>query len=218
MWIPKTSQFSWKIVPMILLAFAIISTIWIYSYNMYIEGENSRLSMNIDETKTKITKIQEDPNLQVYKLLTDNKKTIGKFEAQSQVTTFIKRMDVIENKYLLNFWGFNYSAWVITTGVITSSDSSLAPYSIISDFIKLYRADKNTYFTLPFIREVSGSDKMKLNIKFDVKDVLPKNLSDDNIVAPSIKSSKQTILEKIEKRNQKIKVDTKAEPKREVKQ
>ncbi len=77
---------------------------------MYIEGENSRLSMNIDETKVKITKIQEDPNLQIYKLLTDNKKTIEKLESQSQVTTFINRMDTIENKYLLNFGGFSYSA------------------------------------------------------------------------------------------------------------
>jgi len=95
---------------MILLAFAIASTILIYSYNMYIEEKNSRLSMNIAETKVKITKIQEDPNLQVYKLLTDNKKTIDKLESQSQVTTFIKRMDSIENKYFLNFGGFTYSA------------------------------------------------------------------------------------------------------------
>lgn len=216
MWIPKTSQFSWKIVPMILLAFAIASTILIYSYNMYIEEKNSRLSMNIAETKVKITKIQEDPNLQVYKLLTDNKKTIDKLESQSQVTTFIKRMDSIENKYFLNFGGFTYSAWVITTGVITSSDSSLPPYSIVADFIKSYREDSNTYFTLPFINKVSGSDKMKLNIKFDVKDVLPKNIVEKTVIEK--KSNKQTILEKIEKRNQKVQVKEKVEATKEAKQ
>jgi len=218
MWIPKKAQFSGKIVPMILLAFAIVSTIWIYAYNMYLEGENTRLSINIEETKTKITNVQKNPNLQVYKLLTDNKNIIDKLEAQSQVTTFIKRLSTIENKYLLNFWWFSYSAWVITTGVITSSDSSLAPYSIVADFIKWYRKDKNTYFTLPFISQVSGSDTMKFALKFTVKDVLPKIVDDPNIVEPFAKSNKQTILEKIEKRNQKVLLNKKDEVKAEVQQ
>ncbi len=205
----KTSQFSGKIIPIVLLLFAIISTAGIYWYNMYLEWENARLTTNISETKEKIIDVQKDPNLQVFKLLTDNKKVIDKLTAQSQVTTFIERLSLIEKKYLVNFWSFDYSAGVISTWVVTSPESSLTSYSIVTDFIKWYRADKNTFFTLPFINQVSWSDSMKLNVNFNVKNNLPKKIS-DNTVAP-VKSSKQAILEKIEKRNQKVQTQNESE-------
>ena len=50
-----------------------------------------------------IIDVQKDPNLQIYKLLTDNSKTIDKLKSQSQVTTFINRLVSIENKYLIQF-------------------------------------------------------------------------------------------------------------------
>jgi len=57
---------------------------------------------------------------------------------------------------------------------------------------------------------------MKLNIKFDVKDVLPKNIVEKTVIEK--KSNKQTILEKIEKRNQKVQVKEKVEATKEAKQ
>lgn len=206
----KASQFSGKIIPIILLVFAILSTAGIYWYNMHLESENEKITQNISETKSKIVEIQKDPNLQVFKLLTDNKRIIDKLTSQSQVTTFIKRLAIIENKYLLNFGAFNYSNGVISTWVITSPDSSLSAYSIVTDFIQKYRADKNTYFTLPFINQVSWSDSMKLNVEFTVKDKLPEVANDNEVVTAPVKTNKQTILEKIEQRNQKVQSENEA--------
>lgn len=206
MWIAKNSQLTWKIVPIILLIIALVLTASIYGYNNYLEWKNALTESNIAETKEKIENIQKDPNLQVYKLITDNRSTMDKLTAQSQVTTFIERFTEIENKYFLNFGTFNYASWVITTDAVTSSDSSLASYSIITDFIKWYRSDRNTYFTLPFISAVNGSDSMKFNVVFDVKDVLPENADENEKteakVETSTNSTKQAILEANRKKAQ----------------
>ena len=181
MWIWQRAKI-WKFLPVVLLVFALISTVWIYIYNWILEWQNNKLDLNISWIDAKIKNVEKDPNLQIFNLLTNNKKTIERFESHSQITTFINRMELIEGKYQVIFEWFSYSNGVISTLMTNSPDSSIIAYKVISDFIKWYRTDKKAYFTLPFIWRVSGSKTMQMNVKFNVKEILPNETSVDSQV------------------------------------
>ncbi|MDQ7009172.1 MAG: hypothetical protein Q9M94_02680 [Candidatus Gracilibacteria bacterium] len=164
---------SFKINPaLILLIIVILITVGLYGYNTYIEGENKIITERIGERQTKIDNIKKDKNIQVYALITDNKKILDKLESYSQITRFINSVTYIEDNYDLILDGFSYSNGIVTTKAVTNPEKVSNAYIAVSDFIEKYRKDKKSDFKLPFISKVVGNGDMAFNLKLEVKENL----------------------------------------------
>lgn len=170
--INKTIEKSQKInLPMIFLILIIILTIWIYWYNTYLESQNNDLDKKISDKQIEIDKIKKDKNIKVFALIQDNKKTLDKLEAYSQITKLINWMTYIQDNYDLILDWFSYSNWIITTKAYTDPNKMSNPYETTSHFIQAYRIDKNpnAIFNLPYISRVSWIENMTFNLKLEVK-------------------------------------------------
>jgi len=161
--------------PIIFLVFVILSTIWLYWYNFYIESDNQKIETRISEKKTEINKIKEDKNIQVYALISDNKKTLNKLESYSQITRFMNSLTYIEDNYSLILEWFNYSNWIITTKASTNPEKVSNAYVATYSFIEKYRNEKDVDFKLPYISKVIWNSQMSFNLKLEVKDNLINN-------------------------------------------
>jgi len=171
------------IFPMIILILIIIGTWTLYFYDDKYNKENIEITENTKKIDEDIKKIKSDENLQIFDIITNNKKIIDKLNSYSQVPRFIKWIEYIEKKYFLDLEWFTYSKGTITTSVEANYNKSLKTYNTTANFIEKYRKEENVDFELPFIKSVNSTwiqnkRNMKFNLKLKVKDKLP-NIEND---------------------------------------
>ena len=163
--------------PIIFLVFILLSTVLLYWYNFYIESDNEKIQTRISEKEVEINKIKDDKNIQVYALISDNKKTLNKLELYSDITNIMKGLTYIKNNHFLILNWFNYSNWVVTTKALTDPEKVSNAYVTTYSFIEKYRKDKDpeAIFKLPYISKVIWNSQMAFNLKLEVKDNLINN-------------------------------------------
>jgi len=174
--IPKSKSNSKGInFPLIFLIFILLATIWLYWYNFYIERDNSIIESRISEKELEIEKIKKDKNIQVYALISENKKILDKLESYSQITVIMNHLTYIKDNYNLILEWFSYSNWVVNTKATTDSKRVWKAYSATAYFIDNYRKDKDALFGLPFISKITWHTQISFNLKLKVKDNLINN-------------------------------------------
>jgi len=162
------------------LIIIILSTTFLFAYNLYISSKNVSLQEQIDQKQIAIKVKKDNPLVQVYDLYIKNKTTIAKLEKQSDIVSFINHLDEISLTYNIELSGFDYSSWEIRTQALTISDKwktlwSSSSYKKTSDFIKKYRLDKKVLFKLSFIetfttnKTLSGNEEQTFALSFKLK-------------------------------------------------
>ena len=151
------------------LIFVITSTTWFFFYNNFLENKAEVLQGEIRNLESSISEIQKNKDLQIYNLVSLNKKSIELLKRNSKVTKFINHLKVISSKYNLDFRWFNYSNGSLSTSIKLVSDENGLAYNRATNFIKSYREAPEALFELDFINSISGHDRMSFDVKFNVK-------------------------------------------------
>ena len=151
------------------LFFVIFVTAWLFFYNSFLENKSQVLREEIRNLDSSISEIQKDKDLQIYNLIVLNKNSIDLLKKNSEVTKFINHLKVISSKYDLDFGGFNYSNGILSTSVELVSDEKNLAYNKATNFLSSYRKESEALFELDFVNNITGYDRMKFNVKFNVK-------------------------------------------------
>lgn len=155
--------------PLIFLWVVLLLSVGLFLYNWKVERNISDLNNKISQRINDIETLKNDPKVQVYSLIQNNKNTIDTLENRSKITQYIKHLNAISNKYDVIFEWFNLSQWKISIQAIINSSEKGIAYIKARDFIKNYRLEKNALFNLWFINSVEWSDFLKFNVEFSIK-------------------------------------------------
>jgi len=71
----------------------------LFLYNWKVERNISDLNNKISQRINDIDTLKNDPKVQVYSLIQNNKNTIDTLENRSKITQYIKHLNAISNKY-----------------------------------------------------------------------------------------------------------------------
>ncbi|MDP2090083.1 MAG: hypothetical protein Q8K30_00670 [Candidatus Gracilibacteria bacterium] len=167
----KSTYFS----SIVFLVVVVVITVLLYLYNNYLKNNILDIQNTITTVESSINEVENDKNIQIYRLIQLNKEVIASYESMNNITKYINNLNILEREYNLDFTGFEISKGEISTSVITSTDQELgAAYQKTRDFIKKYREDKKALFDLAFITSVEGMVDMKFNVNFKIKNNLTK--------------------------------------------
>lgn len=151
------------------LVVVIVATIVLYFYNNHLKGSIAEIQTSITTIDSNINEVENDKNIQIYRLIQLNKSVIRSYESMNNITKYINHMNVIKGKYNLEFNWFDLSKWVITTNIKTSSNEEWLAYQKTRDFISKYRQDKKALFNLGFVTSVEWMDEIKFKVDFKIK-------------------------------------------------
>ncbi|MDD3793753.1 MAG: hypothetical protein PHI37_02990 [Candidatus Gracilibacteria bacterium] len=155
--------------PLVFLGIVLILTVCLFLYNWGLERSVSGLNEKISQRIIDIENLKNDPKVQVYSLIENNKNTIDILEKRSRITDYVKHLNAISKKYDLLFEGFDLNQGKLNLQVIVNSSEKGIAYIKARDFIKNYRLEDNALFDLGFINSIEGSDFLKFNVEFSIK-------------------------------------------------
>ena len=151
------------------LIFILILTGALYGYNTMITGGNTDLDSEMSRLETSIDKLKNDENVKAYSLYVSNQKTFDALSAQSQIPEFIKEVKKTLSKYGLELAWFNYNDGKVAVKVVSEWDTRSQSYEKVVKFLKNYRLDENSLFTLDTISWVTGQSKINFDVNFVLK-------------------------------------------------
>lgn len=165
------------LISLVLLIFSLAINGVVYSYNYYINKNIEGISSSIEQSKTAINNLKKNEKIRIYNLVDLNKKNIAILDKKSNIVEYIEHFKSIKSKYWIEFTGFNYSDWKITTNALAENKAltllsrKSASYIKVADFIEKYRldTDKDAKFNLPFITTINWQSEMKFDVNFEVK-------------------------------------------------
>lgn len=144
-------------------------TLVLFLYNWKLDHDIIDLNEKISQRITDIETLKNDPKIQVYSLIENNKTTIEILENRSKITEYIKHLDAISKKYDVTFEWFVLNQWILNIQAIINSSERWIAYIKAKDFIKNYRLDDKALFNLWFINSIEWSDFLKFNVEFSIK-------------------------------------------------
>lgn len=151
------------------LFIVVLATIVLYFYNNHLKTSIEEIQTSITTIDSSINEVENDKNIQIYRLIELNKSVISSYESMNKVTKYINHMNVIKGKYNLEFDWFDLSKWVITTNIKTTSNDEWLAYQKTRDFISKYRQDTKALFNLGFVTSVEWMDEIKFKVNFKIK-------------------------------------------------
>lgn len=151
------------------LLVVVIATTVLYLYNNHLKSNIEEIQASITTIESNINEVENDKNIQIYRLIQLNKTVISSYESMNDVIKYINHINVIKGKYGLMFMGFDLSKWEIVTNIKTSSDGEWLAYQKTRDFINKYRQDSKALFNLGFISSVEWMDEIKFKVNFKIK-------------------------------------------------
>ncbi len=186
------------------LIFSIILTIMLYFYNISLLAKNNEIKDNIDIKQSSIIELQKDSKIVILGLCNMNKNSIEKLEDYSRITLYIKHLIDLKRKYNINFKGFKYSNWELSTEVVAKSDSYMINYKKVAKFIKEYRKneDLSALFNLNLVKNILSSNDWidnSFNITLTLKNNISKILKDAENRKLELEKNKKLELERIKK-------------------
>lgn len=177
-----------------LLWFVVIATIGIYIYNGSVERGNIELKAGVEAIEADINALKQDPEIQIATLITKNKALLEKMEYFSQIPLFISQVDALESEYSLDFDGFKYSKWVVSTDAISEWGAWTESYKKIVRFISDYR-DKETQsekdFALGFVKSVEDDGDINFKVELEVQQKKSQKPKVQNIQESTAQNNKE---------------------------
>lgn len=154
----------------ILFVVVLLSTVWLFVYNWFVEKNISEIEKNISEIEKNIANINKNKQVQIYNLIYQNKKTIDTLNKRNKIVSYIEHINSLSEIYWLNFSGFSMNNWVIKTKVTSNSiDNDSIAYQKVVSFISNYKDNENFMFDIWFINSFDGMDSIKFNLEFSLK-------------------------------------------------
>ena len=164
---PKSKTFTFST---IFLWLVVLLTIWLYSYNYYLEWKNNELKDEFTQKQKLVAEKKQQKKLKVYSLYTMNKASIEKLKKYSKIKLYINHLYSIENKFNIIFKWFNYSNWEIKTTAYSVSDSKNIDYQKTVKFLREYSKSSSSLFNIKPIKWVNTLEsKQKFPIVFKIK-------------------------------------------------
>jgi len=147
----------------------VLVTLWLLSYNYFIDNNITSLQKEINITEQSIAEINTNKDISIYKLISSNRKALNDLEAKSNITSFIEHLNNVKQWYNIDLRWFNYQNWELKTSVIIENSTDALSYNTAKDFIKKYRINENSKFNLWFINSITWNDKITFNISLNLK-------------------------------------------------
>jgi hypothetical protein len=120
----------------------------LYYLNSSTKKEIVDLDNEISKFDNMIKDLKNKPEVQIYSLIENNKKTIAELEKRSKITDYLRHIRAVSNSYAVKFTGFNLSNGTITTQAVFESGTSTIAYQKARDFVRNYRKDENALLDL----------------------------------------------------------------------
>lgn len=162
---PRSAYFS----SVLFLLVVVISTTVLYLYDNHLKSNIAEIQSSITTIDSNINEVENDKNIQIYRLIQLNKSVISSYESMNNITKYINHLNVIKGKYNLDFTWFDLEKWEITTNIKTTSDQEWLAYQKTRDFINKYRQDPKALLNLGFVTSVEWMDEIKFKVNFKIK-------------------------------------------------
>jgi len=146
---PKSKVFTFSTM---FLWLVILLTIWLYSYNFYLEWKNNELKDECSAKQKLVAEKKQQKKLKIYSLYTMNKANIDKLEKYSKIKLYINHLESITNKYNIIFKWFSYFNWEIKTIAYSVSDAKSIDYQKTVKFLREYKKDSKALFNIEPIK------------------------------------------------------------------
>lgn len=90
-------------------------------------------------------------------------------ESRSKITSLLDHMTYIKGTYGVSLTDFNYADGEINTTIVSSSIAKKIGYKKLVDFISKYREDEKAIFSLNFVDNIKGHNKISSHVNFTLK-------------------------------------------------
>ncbi|MDR2411334.1 MAG: hypothetical protein LBD88_01730 [Candidatus Peribacteria bacterium] len=87
------------VLPISFLLFVIFISVGLFTYNKYLQKQKVDFDAETFKVQQIIEELNNKPEIQVYSLLENNKGVIKELEKRSQVTTYLRHLNSLENNY-----------------------------------------------------------------------------------------------------------------------
>lgn len=157
------------VLPISFLLFVIFISVGLFTYNKYLQKQKVDFDAETFKVQQIIEELNNKPEIQVYSLLENNKGVIKELEKRSQVTTYLRHLNSLENNYWVKFEWFNLMEGKINSTAIIESTNEKPAYEKTRDFVRNYRTDTWALLDLEFINLIEWNDTMKFDVNFKIK-------------------------------------------------
>ncbi len=175
--ISKTDLKKWQnlyvIISLIIFAFAILSTVFLYFYNNKIDNNINQSNSLVIEYKDQIQKLKNNSQIMAYNIIKWASSNIEKSIEDSKAQKYLAELNNVSRKYKIDFAWFSYNDLKISTSAIASSTNEKDGIDKVEKFIKDYRDDNKKLFILNPISSINWNS---LNRSFEVNFVVNNNL------------------------------------------
>ncbi|EKE26315.1 MAG: hypothetical protein ACD_4C00337G0003 [uncultured bacterium (gcode 4)] len=175
--ISKTDLKKWQnlyvIISLMIFAFAILSTVFLYFYNNKIDNNINQSNSLVIEYKDQIQKLKNNSQIMAYNIIKWASSNIEKSIEDSKAQKYLAELNNVSRKYKIDFAWFSYNDLKISTSAIASSTNEKDGIDKVEKFIKDYRDDNKKLFILNPISSINWNS---LNRSFEVNFVVNNNL------------------------------------------
>ncbi|EKD66648.1 MAG: hypothetical protein ACD_49C00026G0023 [uncultured bacterium (gcode 4)] len=139
----------------ILFTLVIIASIYLYVSNLNLWRSIEKAKTDIVGFQDQITKLEDNSEIVAYNTVKSAMPEIEKNILASQAYIYIDELKLISKKYSLDFSGFSYQDWKISTSAVASLTKEKDAVEKISRFIKDYRDENKNMFVLNPVSNIS---------------------------------------------------------------
>lgn len=155
----KSDSLKWSqiyfIGSIIIFAFCILATLYLYISNTSIDWEINDSNLKISQFTQTINDLKNNNQIVAYNTIKDALPTIEKSINDSKVQVYINELTRIWRKYKIDFSWFSYENKKISTSAVANATNNNDAIGKISNFIKDYRVKTDNVFALDPISSVS---------------------------------------------------------------
>lgn len=155
----------------VFLCIVIWITIGFTAYNFFLEKEVISIQQKVIQHENTIKELESQRKVHIYSLLKLHESTLSEMDERSNITKYIDHLDMMKNKYNLEFRGFKINNGTIVSKVIFETNDTWVAYKKASRFISDYRENTKALLDLDFISNLSWAEN---DIKFPVLFTLKK--------------------------------------------
>lgn len=147
----------------------------VFGYNFKLQGDISALETEKSNIQKSVNTLKANKQIAIASLLFENKATIEKMKKRNNYTAFLNHFYTLEQTYGAKFEGFSFSNGELSTQVSFLKQNSDATtkqklaYESFVSFVEEYNKKTTSDFELAFIESITGSDTLKVPLKFILK-------------------------------------------------
>lgn len=165
----KGKSWAYLTISAILFTLVIIASIYLYISNLNLWKDIEKAKSDIAGFQDQITKLENNSDILAYNTVKMAIPEIEKNILASQVYIYIDELKLISKKYSLDFSGFSYQDWKISTSAVANLTKEKDSVEKISRLIKDYRDENKNMFVLNPVNNINWDYlKRSFEISFEL--------------------------------------------------